>query len=70
MGITENERTEFHDGNETGEVEDFGIGVTTVDDSRKIEEFCALIDFRPETLLEGFFSGLEGSGLFNEVKVG
>lgn len=69
MGITENEGAEFHDGNEAGEVEDFGVGITAVDDAGKVEKFCPLVNFCPETLFEGFFGGFEGSSLFYEVEV-
>lgn len=70
MRISENERSEFHDGDETGEIEDFSIGISAIDNSRKIEEFCALIYFCPETLFKSFFCGFEGCSFFNEVKVG
>jgi hypothetical protein len=70
MRIAENEGAEFHDGNEASEVEDFGVGVTAIDNTRKVEKFCALVDFCPETLFKGFFGGLEGSGLFYEIEVG
>jgi len=70
MGISENERSEFHDGDETGEIEDFSVGISAINNSRKIEEFCALVYFCPETLFESFLCGFEGCSFFYEVKVG
>lgn len=70
MRVSEYKRSEFHDGDETGEVQDFGIGVPAIDNARKIKEFCALVDLSPKTLFECFLCSFERSCPFNEVEVG
>lgn len=70
MRVAEDEGSEFHDGNEAGKVDDLRIGIAAIDDPGEVEELCALVDFCPKTFLEGFFGGLEGGGLFDQVEVG
>ena len=67
MSISEDERTEFHDGDETREIHNFRVWITTVENARKVEEFCALVYFCPETVFEGFFRSFECCGFFYEV---
>ena len=67
MGVSEDERTEFHDRYETGEIHDFCVWITTIENTGKVEEFCALVYFRPETVFESLFCGFECCGFFNEV---
>lgn len=70
MIISEYERTKLHHANETRKVKDFAVGVPTVEDTRKIEEFCALINFRPESLFQRLLDVLQSRLLLDEVKVG
>jgi len=37
MGIPENQRAKLHDTDETTEIEDFGIGISSVENARKVE---------------------------------
>ena len=60
MGVAENQRAELHDGDEAGQIHDFGIGVPAIKHAGKVEEFGALVYFGPEAFFEGFFSVLEG----------
>lgn len=70
MVVSEYERTELHHANETREVEDFAVGIPAIKDTRKIKEFCSLVDFCPKSLFERFL-GVPESGLFlNEVEMG
>ena len=70
MSVSEDERTEFHDRDETGQIHDFCIRITTIENAGEVEEFCALVNFCPETVFEGFFGGFEYGGFFYEVQVG
>ena len=67
MSVSEDERTEFHDGYETGEIHDFCIWITTIENAGEVKEFCALVYFCPETVFECFFCGFESCGFFDEV---
>ena len=67
MSVSEDERAEFHDRDETGEIHDFCVWITAIENAGEVEEFCALIYFCPETVFEGFFCGLECCGFFYEV---
>jgi len=58
MAISEHERTELHHANKTREIEDFAVGIATVEDTGQIEELGALIDFRPKSLFERFLGVL------------
>ena len=69
MRVTKDKGSELHDADETREVEDFGVGVSTIENAREIEEFCTLINFSPEPLLENLLGVLESGGLFDKVKV-
>lgn len=70
MAISEYERTELHHTDETREVEDFAVGIPTVEDTGKIKEFCALIDFCPKSLFECFLGVLEDGLFLDEVEMG
>jgi hypothetical protein len=67
MSVSKDERTEFHDRDETGKIHDFRIWITAVENTGEVEEFCALIYFCPETCFESFFCGFECCSLFYEV---
>lgn len=70
MAISEYERAELHHANETREIEDLTVGIPTVEDTGKIEEFCTLVNFRPKSLFECFL-GVPERGLFlNEIEMG
>lgn len=58
MAIPEYERTELHHANETREIEDFAVGIATVENARQVEQLCTLVYFRPEPLLECFLGVL------------
>lgn len=70
MCIAKDEGPELHDGDETREVHNFGVGIPTIDNPGEIEELCALVNLRPETFFEGFFSAADDGSLFDEVEVG
>lgn len=70
MAISEYERTELHHADETREVEDFAVGIPTVEDTGKIEEFCALVYFCPKSFFQRFLSVLENGLFLNEVEMG
>ena len=67
MRVSEDERTEFHDRNETGEIHDFRVWVTAIENAGEVEEFCTLVYFCPETGFKGFFSSFECCSLFYKV---
>ena len=67
MLITEDERTELHNADEAGEVENFSVGVSAVEDAGEVEKFGPLVDFCPEALLEGFLGVLECGSFLDEV---
>lgn len=70
MGVAKDEGTEFHDGNEPGQIKDFSVGISPVDNSGEVEKLRALVYFRPKTFFEGFFGDFQSSSLFNEVEMG
>lgn len=70
MGVAEDERPEFHDGDEAGEVEDLGVRVSAVEDAREVEKLGPLIDFCPEALFKGLFGCANEGGFFDKVEVG
>jgi hypothetical protein len=65
MGVSEYEGPKLHNRDEAGEVHDFGVGVAAVENTGEVEEFGALVDFGPESLLEGLFGVAKGSGFFD-----
>ena len=69
MLITEDKRAELHDGDEAGEVEDFGVGIASVEDTGEVEELSTLVNLGPKALFQRLLGSTEGSGLLNEVKV-
>ena len=69
MSISEDQRAEFHDADEATEVEGFGIGVATVEDTREVEQFCTLINLRPEPLFESLFGCTKNGGFLDEVQM-
>lgn len=69
MCVTEHQGAEFHDADESGEIENFGVRVSAIENAGKVEEFGALIDLCPETLFEGLFCIAKDGGFFDEVKV-
>lgn len=52
MAVPKNQRPELHDANETRKIEDLSVGITTIENTREIEELCALVYFIPETFFE------------------
>lgn len=69
MGVPEDEGTEFHDADKSGEVHDFVIWIPAIEYAGEVKEFGSLVDFSPETFLESFFCVFECCGFFNEVEV-
>lgn len=52
VGVAPNERARvLHDGQEAGEVVDFAIGVTAVQDTGKVEKVGTLVEFAPKSVL-------------------
>lgn len=52
MAVPEYQRPELHDTDETRQIEDLGVGIATVEDTREIEELCALVYLIPKAFLE------------------
>lgn len=70
MSVAEDKGSELHDGDEAGEIEDFGVRIAAVEHARQVEELGTLVDLRPKTLFQGLLGSAEGCSLLNEVKVG
>ena len=70
MGIPPYERSKLHHGDEPGKIHNLRIGVSTIEDTRKIEEFSSGIDFGPESFFESFFCGRESGCFFDKIEVG
>jgi hypothetical protein len=60
----------LHDGEETRQVVDFAIGVSSIHDTREIEEMRALVQLGPQSLLEPLLGILERLGLSEQVEMG
>lgn len=69
MLVPEHQRSEFHDGDEPREIEDFLVRVSAIEDSREVEKFGALVDFGPEPLFEAFFGLALDGEFFDQVQV-
>ncbi len=69
MGVAEDEGSELHDTDKAREVKNFGVGISSIKNTREIEELCALVYFCPETLLEDFLRVLECRSFLDQVKV-
>jgi hypothetical protein len=52
VSIPEDQGPELHDADESGKIEDLGIGITTVENAREIEKLCALVYLIPEASFE------------------
>jgi hypothetical protein len=62
MRIPKYQRSKLHHRDEAGKILNFRVRIAAVEDSRKIKELGALIDFSPESFLEGLFGGsLDGN---------
>ena len=70
MGVPEDERAKFHDGNEPRKVQDFVIRIPAIEDSGKVEKLCPLIYFGPESFFQSLFGISEGRHLLYQVQVG
>lgn len=70
MGVPEDEGAEFHDADKASEVQNFGVGISTIEHTGEVKKFCTLVDFGPEALFESLFGVLEGCSFFHEVEVG
>ena len=70
MRVAEDERAELHHADEAREVHDLGVGVASVEHTGEVEELRALVDFRPEALLEHLLGGAQRRGFLDEVEVG
>ena len=69
MTIPEDERSELHDTNEAGEIQDFCIRIAAIQDTREVEEFGPLVDFRPKSFFQSFLRCTEGCSLLDQVQV-
>ncbi len=69
MRVTKHEGAELHDGDEAGQVQNFSVGVATIEDTGEVEELGTLVDLGPEALLQSLLSCTEGSRFLDEVKV-
>jgi hypothetical protein len=65
VGIAEHKGSEFHDANESRQVEDFCIGISAIKNARKVKQFGACIYFGPESLFQRFFGRTECGGWFD-----
>lgn len=70
MGVSKDKRPEFYDGDEPREVQDFIVGIPTVENTRKVEKLCPLIYLCPEPFLQSLFCVSEGRCLFDQIQVG
>ena len=70
MGVTEDQRSEFHDGDEAREVEDLSVRISAIENAGKVEEFCPLVDFCPKSFFESFFGRSNDGSFFDKVQVG
>lgn len=69
MRVAEDQWAKFHDTDKAGKIQNFRVRITTVENTRQIEEFCALIYLRPETLFECLLGHFEGVCLLDKIKV-
>ena len=69
MRIAKYQGAEFHDGDESRQVHDFLVGVSTVDDTRKVEQLGALVYLCPEPFLEPFLCISLHADFVNQVKM-
>lgn len=60
MRVAEHEGPELHHADESGKKVDLGVGVSAVDDAGEGEELGALVDLRPESVLQTLLCVLEG----------
>jgi hypothetical protein len=52
VAVSEDQWPELHDADETRKIEDLGVGISPIENTREIEEFCALVYLIPETSFE------------------
>lgn len=69
VAVAKNERPELHHADEAGKVKDLCVGITPVEDTGEIEQFCALIYLSPEALFNIFLGRLQSRLFFDEVQM-
>lgn len=69
MRVAKDQGSKLHHGDKSGEILDFSVWISAIENSREIEELCALIDFGPKPLLEGFFGRPLDCNLLDEIEV-
>lgn len=67
--VAEDEGTELGDGDESTEVEDLAVGVSTIHDTAEVEHLGSVVHLGPESVLEARLLGFEGSGRLDEVEM-
>jgi hypothetical protein len=70
VGVSKNEWTELHDGDEPREVQYLIVRVSAVEYTREIKKFRALVDFCPEPFLQRTFRFPKGRCFLYQVEVG
>lgn len=70
MVVSEDKGSELHDADKPAQIVDFRIRVPPVKDSREVEEFGTVVDFRPESFLEKLLGLALSADFFYEVEVG
>jgi len=68
--VPKDKRAEFDNGDESRKVQDFIVGIPTVENTRKVEKLCPLIYLCPEPFLQNLFCVSEGRCLLDQVEVG
>lgn len=69
-GVSEDQWSEFHDANESTEVEDLCIRISPIEHAREVEQFCAGVDLFPEPRLEQLFLRSQRCRLLDQIEVG
>src|SRR6266550_2135389 len=70
VGVSEDQRSEFHDGDEAREVEDLRIRISAIENAGEVKQLRPLVDFGPKSLFESFFSRSYDGSFFDKVQVG
>lgn len=70
MLVPKDERTKLHDADEAGEVEDFLVRISAVEDAAEIEELGSLVNLGPEAFLQTLFGLALDNYFLDEIEVG
>ena len=67
--IAKSEGPKLEHRDEPAQIRNFSVRITTIENTRKIEKLCALINLGPETFFQHFLSVSLRAGLLDEIKV-